>query len=565
MRRYTHLALTITACVISSFACNVTQAAESHNVSAYKLVEDCKVNGGVHNQGPIVIQNVNVFNGKDDKLLKNATVLIEYARTPDITTGAGKTVSGIDVGYFIKEVAVGQPLKSTYDTDRVRVIDGKGATLMPGLIDSHTHLSWANAKPIAEFAQLIAEGKASFKDWPYYGQQASLTEAENRLMSGYTAVREVGGVGHLVKGCVDTTLNDKGVATIGRPGPRILYAGAVISPTGGHADAETDLEESFHIIKNLDQMSVQQRENLIMQADAFGMRKADGVSEVKRAIRDQFVKGAQFIKLATGGGSSSPHDPIDATTYSADEVRAATEVTDGLNTYATTHAYESYTVERDLSQGVQMVEHGNIITDKTASMLKAREKKQDARGIDTSVWLDISPFFDNQFANPKDGVHLLKQRITQKGTLCSYGYIKKHQLQNVGFAVDVMFEKGGAVKAPMILAHMPKDLEPLTRPGTGHQCVGLDKPYHYSNFDILKMAVYNNGQILTKSGPRTPYAGTDGTYLKPGTIGVIAPGAVADVILVNGNPLESLDMFYDVKENIRLIMKDGIVYKNTLN
>jgi imidazolonepropionase-like amidohydrolase len=435
---------------------------------------------------------------------------------------------------------------------------------MPGLIDSHAHLSWANAQPLADFAQLIAAGKASFKDWPHYGQQASLAEAENRLMSGYTSVREVGGVSHMVKGCIDTSLNDKGVAILGKPGPRVWQSGAVISATGGHADAETDFEEKFRFIKNLDQMTVQERENLVMQFDAFGLRKADGVMDVKKAVRDQFVKGANFIKLATGGGSSSPHDPIDATTYSADEVRAAVEVTDGLNTYATTHAYESFTIERDLKNGVQMIEHANLIDDRTAKILKSKEKLKNEKGFDTSVWVDLSPFFDNQFANPKEGIHFLKQKVVQKGTICSYGYVKKYQLNNVGLALDIMFENGGAIKAPMMLAHMPKDLEPLQRPGVGHQCKGVKRPYFYSNFDILKMAIYNNARILTKSGPRTPYAGMDGAYLKPESIGVIAPGAVADLILVDGNPLVSLDMFYDVKKNIRMIMKDGVIYKNTI-
>ncbi|MBM5801367.1 MAG: hypothetical protein FJ077_11180 [Cyanobacteria bacterium K_DeepCast_35m_m2_023] len=112
-----------------------------------------------------------------------------------------------------------------------------------------------------------------------------------------------------------------------------------------------------------------------------------------------------------------------------------------------------------------------------------------------------------------------------------------------------------------MLANLPKDLAPLQ---SFRDCDGTVKDFSYSPFELIKMATSNNGLILTLSGPRTPYNGVDNKPLKPGTIGVIRPNAVADLILVRGNPLKSLD-FFNNSDNIVLVMKDGTIYKNLLD
>ena len=523
---------------------------------------DCNMEGVIHNQGPIIIENINIFDGSNKNLLKNTRVLIDYVRTPDFTSNTGKVIPGYDVGYFIKEVTTKSAFTVAYDSSRQRVIDGKGMTMMPGLIDAHAHLSWAKAKPIFDFSKEVAAGIATFSDWPTRGEKATLDEAQYRLENGFTSVREVGGIGQLAKPCIDTYVPNS-TAYEGQSGSRIWYAGSVISPTGGHADNESDFEDKFRFIKDLGKMTHEERENLVMQADAFGLYKADGVAEVSEATRKQFIKGAQFIKIATGGGISSPHDPIDATIMRGEEVSAITEITDGLHTYTTTHAYEGETIARDINHGVQMIEHANRLNDAAARLAKRYERRYNrSSGQDTSVWLDISPFFDNQYANPKDGQSVAKQRIVQKGTLDAYALVKKYKLKNVGWGADVMFEPRGSEKAAPMIASLEQDLKPLS-----HYRIGGKGPYHnygWSNYDILKMVTSKNGQILTKSGPRTPYLGVDGTYLKPGLIGVIKPNAVADLIIVNGNPLENLSLFRDTANNIKFIMKDGIIFKNDI-
>ena len=532
----------------------------------------CSMVGRTHNQGPIVITNVNIFDGKSRNLIKNAQVLIDYVRTPDSQSLNGSVIKGYDVGYFIKEVSKSGSFVTLYQSAMARTIDGKGLTLMPGLIDTHVHLSWADINPIIEFSKLVYSGLATFADWPKTGEQASLNEAKKRLLDGFTTVREVGGVSHLIKDCIDPSRSPSdNRAHEGVIGPRIWYSGSVISPTGGHADVESELEDKFHFIKDLNAMTASQREDLVLQADNFGLYKADGIEGVAIAVRTQFTKDAQFIKIATGGGVVSPHDPIDATIMTDNEVDVATQITDGMNTYTTTHAFEGGTILRDIRHGVQMVEHANLINEKAMRLVKSKQHSRKTNpSRDTSVWLNVSPFFNDAYDGSENlsGYNLEKLRIVERGTLNAFALAKKYNVTNMGWGSDAMFLNGGGQMVALpILAQMPISLEPLKHfkiDGTNRY-----KDYSYSNLDILKMVTYNNGLVLTKSGLRTPYQGVDGTYLKEALIGFIGPNAVADLILVEGNPLEDLSLFKEKDEKgfsskIKLIMKDGIIYKNTL-
>jgi len=539
--------------------------------------------GQVHNQGPIVITNVRIFDGTSPTLKENATVLIDYVRTNDRPSATGKIIYGYDIGYFIKEVATSKPLLTEYDKVRARVIDGKNKVLMPGLIDTHAHLSWANVDYLKGFSRkLNAPGSnLTYKDWLTEDKRdpsdpnfvpnaiyASKEEAKAFLMRGFTSVREVGGVGHLVRPSIDPAERlidpaNKGPSqlVVQLPGPRMWVAGSVISATAGHGDAQTTLQSQFKIISDPDKMTFAERQELVYQLDKFGFRTADGVPEVQNAVRNQFVKGVELIKIATGGGISSPHDPIDGTTFNNDEVTAAVEVASGYDTYVTTHAYEGDTIVRDIPRGVRMIEHADLLTDAAARMVKRKENKVNAAGRNIGPWLGISSFFDNEYANPKEGPSIEKQKLVQAGTLDAYALVKKYKINHLAWGADVMFEPGGSIKAPKMIAHLPKDLAELK----SYQIAGKGKRgnYSYSNFDILKMVTANNGQVLEMSGLRTPYMNEKGVPLKDGVIGVIKPGAVADLLLVNGNPLESLDLFYDVT-NLLMIMKDGIIYKNTI-
>ena len=541
--------------------------------------------GEKHNQGPIVIKNVRLFDGISNKLINGATILIDYVRTPDTLSATGKVVHGYDVGYFVQEISKNNaPLKGNYDTETAHIIDGQNKVVIPGLIDTHVHLSWANITPLMAFSKRLNQPGSGLTigDWltedlrspqdPDFIPNAvwsSKEEAKLRLFQGFTSVREVGGVAHLVTESIDPKevpidpKNPKGAKTkiIGEPGPRIWAAGSVISATAGHADNETDFASKFKLIADPDKMNLAEREELVYQLDRFGTTKANGVAEVQTAVRNQFVKGANLIKITTGGGISSPHDPIDATTFDSDEVSAAVQVAAGYNTYVTTHAYEGKTILRDITHGVRMIEHANLLNDAAARLIKRKENKKDHDRNPLGPWLGISPFFDNEYANPKEGPSIQKQKQVQAGTLKTYMLAKKHKLHNIAWGADVMFEPQGGIKAPAMIAHLPEDLAPLK---TWKNSKGQVVNHSYTNADILKIITARNGEVLTMSGPRTPYLGKDGDYLKDGFIGTLQVGSVADLLIIDGNPLESLSMFKDTDKDLSLIMKDGIIYKNNL-
>jgi len=442
------------------------------------------VPGQIHNQGPVVIRNVRVFDGIHSHLIENATVLIDYIRMPDTQSGTGETILGYDVGYFIREVAQGKPLKTPYDAGKAREIDGQNKVLMPGLIDTHVHLSWANVTHLINFATKLNEPGSglTFRDWQVDDKRdpadpsfipnaihATKQEAAANLMRGFTSVREVGGIAAKVRRdlnphetLIDPT-NKKGPKqlVLSEPGPRIWAAGAVISSTAGHADGQTELASRFHLFKDPDVMTAIEREDLILQLDQFGLRTADGVAGVQKAVRDQFVKDVDLIKITTGGGILSPHDPIDATTFSGDEVSAAVQVAQGYNTYVTTHAYNGDTIIRDISRGVRMIEHADLLTDAAARMVKRKESKKDADGRNIGPWLGISAFFDNEYADQQEGPKIDKQKQVQEGALKAYALAKKYKLKHVGWGSDVMFQMTGGTNTPKIIAHLPVDLAPL--------------------------------------------------------------------------------------------------------
>ena len=520
-------------------------------------------------QGPLVIRNVNLFDGITPRLQNGVTILAELVRVPPGKDALGRATKGYDIGYFIREVSRAGDLKTPYDTARARIIDGQGKTLMPGLIDTHVHLAWAKLGPIMAFSQRLKQKQSSSRDYLDAATQAGLDEAQATLLRGFTSIREVGGTAHLVRiqtdPVIDASEPDKTRLKLGKPGPRIWTSGAVISATGGHADAGSDLQADGKGIDIIDQrlgmMSPEEIAFWTHKLDDFGLRTADGVPQVLRAVRDQFIKSANQIKITTGGGISSPHDPIDLQSWTQPEIVAAVETANGYNTYVTTHQYTGVGIIRDLRSGVRMIEHANILDDKAARYAASLLNKKDDQGRSVAPWLSISPFFVNAYANPKEGIYRDKQTIVQAGTLAAYGYAKKYQFENLAFGSDPIFSPDGGEKTPKMIAQLPYDLAPLKR---FRDVDGQVRDYSYSHFDIIRMVTSNNGRVLTMSGPRTPYKGADNKPLTEGTIGVLKPGAVADMILVDGNPLVSLDFLNDVNKNIRVIVKDGVIYKNTL-
>ncbi|MFJ8794364.1 amidohydrolase family protein [Streptomyces sp. NPDC102462] len=224
----------------------------------------------------------------------------------------------------------GRPPAATED---VRVLDARGATVLPGLIDAHVH------------ALLTSIDATEQRSWSAgYATVRALKEAERMLRRGFTTVRDVGGADHGMARALTEGL---------MPGPRLIHGGKALSQTGGHGDLRPLSEDGAPCCGH---------------RPGFA-RIADGVDAVRAAPRDEFRKGAHHLKLLVSGGVASPHDEVSAVQYSDAEMAAAVEEATNHNRYVTVHAYHPRGINRALRAGVRCVEHGNLLDDETIQLL----------------------------------------------------------------------------------------------------------------------------------------------------------------------------------------------------
>ncbi|AKC88204.1 hydrolase [Pseudoxanthomonas suwonensis] len=339
------------------------------------------------------------------------------------------------------------------------------------------------------------------------GDQRYLTviagaESTRTLMRGFTSVRDVGGNSFGLKQAVD-----EGVL----PGPRIYGSGAMISVTSGHGD--------FRQAANLPRTMGAPGPTDLEGDTAI----ADSPDEVRMRVREQLMRGAAQIKLTAGGGVSSPHSPLDAITFTPAELRAAVEAANNWGTYVTVHAYTSQAVREAIDAGVKVIEHGSLMDEDTARLI-ARH----------GVWLSIQPFpveLGNAF--PPGSVERAKFDEVFTGNNHAYDLAKKHGLKTA-WGTDVLFSAELAAQQGAILAS-------LTR--------------WYTPAETLVMATGTNGELLQLSGKRNPY---------PGEVGVVKEGALADLLLVDGDPTVDISLITRPEQSFKVIMKDGVVYKDTL-
>lgn len=330
---------------------------------------------------------------------------------------------------------------------------------------------------------------------------ASTAEAERTLMRGFTTVRDLGGPVFSFKRAIDN-------GTI--PGPRIYPSGAFITTSGGHGD----LRSLSEIPRKPGQLSIMEQAGASMIAD--------GVGEVQMRVREQLLQGASQIKVVGGGGVSSPRSPLDMTTFSEQDLSAAVAVARDWNTYATVHAYAPNTIQRAISAGAACIEHAHLIDEDTAAMM-----------ADRGIWLSTQPFLSVEDAVPLTGPSAARLLQVIAGTPIAYELARKHGIKTA-WGSDMLF-------SPQITARQGTMLTHLSR--------------WYSNAEILTIATSTNAELLGLSGPRNPY---------DGKLGVIEAGAFADMLVVDGNPLEDIHLLSDPDKNLAVIMKDGRIHKNTL-
>jgi imidazolonepropionase-like amidohydrolase len=248
----------------------------------------------------------------------------------------------------------------------------------------------------------------------------------------------------------------------------------------------------------------------------------DSPDEIRLRVREQLTQGASQVKLVAGGGVSSPRSPLDLTTLTEAELRAGVEVARDWNTYVAAHAYAPTTVQRALAAGAQCIEHAHLMDETTAKMM-----------ADKGAWLSIQPFLSEEDTGVLTGPNRVAALQVFAGTDNAYKLAKKHKIKTA-FGSDMLFAPALAGRQGTMLAH-------LTR--------------WYSNSEILTMATSVNAQMLGLSGPRNPY---------PGKLGVLEEGAYADMLLVDGNPLDNIALLATPETSLLIVMKDGKIHKNTL-
>ncbi len=336
-----------------------------------------------------------------------------------------------------------------------------------------------------------------------YLQLLAARQAEATLLRGFTTVRDLGGPVFGLKRAID-----EGVVM----GPRIYPSGAFISQTSGHGD----FRFPFEVPRTLGgPLSYSELEGVAAIADS--------PDEVRLRAREQLRHGASQIKLMAGGGVASPYNPIESTQYTEAELRAAVEAAENWGTYVTVHAYTPRAIRQAVATGVKCIDHGQLIDEPTAKLL-----------ADKGIWWSLQPFLDDEDQIPLvNPVSQKKALAVFAGTDNAYKLAKKYKIKTA-FGTDALFDARVAGRQGAQLAKLVR---------------------WYTPAEALKMATADNGELMSLSGFINPY---------PGKLGVVEEGALADLLLVDGNPLENIKLIEDPDRNFPVIMKDGRIYKNTL-
>jgi imidazolonepropionase-like amidohydrolase len=327
-------------------------------------------------------------------------------------------------------------------------------------------------------------------------------EAQATLMRGFTTVRDLGGPSFGLKQAIDEGL----VA-----GPRIYPSGAMITITGGHGDFRSPSELPRRLGGPLARMEVM-----------GGSMVADSPDEVRVRVREQLLLGASQIKLTAGGGVASPHSPLDVSTFNEDELRAAVQAAENWGTYVGVHAYTPAAMRRAVAAGVKVIEHGHLMDEPTAELIAQK-----------GIWLSFQPFTDDAAAAFLAPANRLRLQQVIAGTERTVALAKKYRIK-MAFGTDILFSATAGTRQGAELVKMLK---------------------WYTAPEVLMMATGTNAELLKLSGPRDPY---------PGRLGVVEEGALADLLLVEGDPLANLKLIEDPAKNFVMIMKDGRIFKNVL-
>ncbi|HEY9319789.1 MULTISPECIES: amidohydrolase family protein [Achromobacter] len=382
----------------------------------------------------------------------------------------------------IKEVS-DKPLSSA----SAQVIDAAGRTLMPGLIDLHVHV-------LATQLNLSTQGV--LPDALVMMRAVPIMAA--MLRRGFTTVRDAGGAGWGLKCAVNE-------GTV--KGPRLFISGRAISQTGGHGDPRP---RSDH----LRPMSFC---GCCFRAGDIG-RVADGIDDVRKAVRQELQMGADQIKMMASGGVASPTDPIASFGYSEEEIRVIVDEAASRQTYVMAHSYTADAIERAIRNGVRTIEHGNLVDERVARFMA----EKGAFVVPTLVTYEALANEGADYGLPADSV--AKIATVRTAGLHSLEIYKKAGVK-IGYGSDL--------------------LGPSQRLQSDEFRIRNEV---LSTQEVIQCATTTAAEVLNQVGQ----------------LGRIQPGALADVLLVDGNPYRDLSCLLGQGEHLALIMKGGVIEHNGL-
>ena len=410
--------------------------------------------------GRQAITNAQRFDSASGTLHPHSTIVIEGGRIVAVTQ---------------------EPMR----VDDARVIDAGGRVVLPGLIDAHVHV-------VAVSHDLFG---LALQPASLVGAQAShLLRA--MLLRGFTTVRDAAGADHGLQEAVARGLYE---------GPRLFIAGQPISQTGGHADMRPKGVRG---------------EGLFCTCAGLGLvgAIADGVGEVRRAVREQVRNGANHIKIMAGGGVSSPTDPIDGTQFSVEELRAAVEEAEAANLYALAHAYSPRAVTRAVQAGVRSIEHGNLIDEATARQMK------------------------------RHGTYLVP-------TLSTYAALA-HEGRRLGWSEAMLDKLRGVHDRGLEAVKLARDEGVPMAFGT--DLLGHMHDRQSGEFALRAAALSAVEVLQSATITAARLMGQDSR------IGQLVPGAWADLLVVEGDPTQDLAPLTQPEQGIALLMQGGRTVRSRL-
>jgi len=414
----------------------------------------------------------------------------------------------MNMNVLVENKLIKQVSTETISAPGATVIDGGGRALLPGFIENHAHLMLMGPSLPA------MESATTWEDFAIHGTRM----AEMYLMQGFTTVRDAGGANGGLRRAIDA-------GTI--VGPRYYPSGAFLGTRGGHADF-ANFTSPVGESTNFSRLNLAQ--------------EVDSVADVQKFGRNNFRMGATQLKYMQSGGVVSAFDPWQLLAGSQAEIEAAVQVANEYGSYVMAHSYRKEAIMNALNSGVRSIEHGFAFDCEVAKLMKKKDAyiSTNLTAFDPGL-LDIPAVADVPAS--------LAKAKSASATFANYIPNMKKCPVKRGFQTDCV----GSVTACNIQVAYEKH---------------LNNEFFGSHAALVALTSIG-GEIASMSGDfMNPYP--------EGKLGVIEEGAYADILIVDGNPLEDFsvvgtgDQWFgadprpDSPETIRIIMKDGMIYKNTL-